>query len=82
MFVTATFHGITQEKHAVVPASAILHLHDRDWVFVPAGVSQFRRTEVVGGEMLPNGMQEIVSGIQPGRQVVSNALVLENAVQQ
>jgi hypothetical protein len=32
--------------------------------------------------MLPNSMQEIVSGIQPGRQVVSNALVLENAVQQ
>ena len=82
MFVTATFHGMTQEKHAVVPASAILHLHDRDWIFVPAGVNQFRRTEVVGGEMLPNSMQEIVSGIQPGRQVVSNALVLENAVQQ
>ena len=29
MFVTATFHGETQEKHATVPATAILHLHDR-----------------------------------------------------
>lgn len=82
MFVTATFHGTTREKHAAVPASAILHLHDRDWVFVPASANQFRRTEIVGGEMLPNNMQEIVSGIQPGRQVVSNALVLENTVEQ
>ena len=82
MFVTATFHGMTQEKHAAVPASAILHLHDRDWVFVPAGANQFRRMEIVGGEMLPNNMQEIVSGIQPGQQVVSNALVLENTVEQ
>ena len=82
MFVTATFHGMTEERHAVVPASAILHLHDRDWVFVPAGSDQFRRTEVVAGEMLPNSMQEIVSGIPPGQQVASDALALENTVEQ
>lgn len=80
MFVTATFHGMTEERHAVVPASAILHLHDRDWLFVPAGSNQFRRTEVVAGGMLPNNMQEIVSGIPPGQQVVSDALALENTV--
>jgi cobalt-zinc-cadmium efflux system membrane fusion protein len=80
MFVTATFHGMTEEKHAVVPASAILHLHDRDWVFVPAGGDQFRRTEVVAGEMLPDNLQEIVSDIQEGQQVVSDALALENTV--
>jgi hypothetical protein len=28
--------------------------------------------------MLPGDMQEIVSGLQPGQAVVSNALVLEN----
>ena len=82
MFVTATFHGMTEERHAVVPASAILHLHDRDWVFVPAGADQFRRTEVVGGEMLPNNMQEVVSGIQSGQQVVNDALALENTAEQ
>lgn len=82
MFVTATFHGMTEEKHAVLPAAAILHLHDRDWVFVPAGSDQFRRTEVVAGEMLPNNMQEIVSGIQAGQQVVNEALALENTVEQ
>src|SRR5271154_5733198 len=35
MFVTATFHGQQKETHAAVPATAILHLHDRDWVYVP-----------------------------------------------
>src|SRR5208282_5851853 len=35
MFVTATFHGQTKDKRAAVPATAILHLHDRDWVYVP-----------------------------------------------
>jgi hypothetical protein len=64
MFVTATFHGQQKEKHAAVPASAILHLHDRDWVYVPMGEKRFRRVEVVSGEALPNSMQEIVSGIQ------------------
>jgi membrane fusion protein, heavy metal efflux system len=80
MFVTATFHGMTEEKHAVVPASAILHLHDRDWVFVPAGSDQFRRTEIAAGEMLPNNVQEIISGVRPGQQVVEDALALENTV--
>jgi cobalt-zinc-cadmium efflux system membrane fusion protein len=82
MFVTATFHGSQKELHATVPATAVLHLHDRDWVYAPDGSSQFRRMEVVGGNMLPGGMQEIISGIQPGQQVVSNALVLQSTVEQ
>jgi len=82
MFVTATFHGQKSETHAAVPATAILHLHDRDWVYVPAGGKKFRRVEVTSGGTLPNKMQEIVSGVQPGQQVVSNALVLQNTVEQ
>lgn len=81
MFVTATFHGQEKQARAVVPASAILHLHDRDWVYVPAENHQFRRVEVTGGEMLPGSLQ-IVSGIQPGQQVVRNALVLQATVEQ
>ncbi len=77
MFVTATFESKTKEAYAVVPASAILHLHDRDWVFVPAGGNQFRRVEVHGGRMLDGNRQEILSGIHPGQQVVSNVLQLE-----
>ena len=54
MFVTATFHGQTKEMHTAVPASAILHIHDRDWVYVPAPDNKFRRVEVVSGDDLPN----------------------------
>jgi cobalt-zinc-cadmium efflux system membrane fusion protein len=82
MFVTATFHGEKKEMHAAVPADAILHLHDREWVYVPAGEKSFQRVEVTSGETLPDKMQEIVSGLQPGQQVVSRALVIENTVEQ
>jgi cobalt-zinc-cadmium efflux system membrane fusion protein len=83
MFVTATFHGSTAERRAAVPATAILHLHDREWVYTPnGGGGGFRRQEVVAGSMLPNNMQEIVSGIQPGDEVVANALVFQNTVEQ
>jgi membrane fusion protein, heavy metal efflux system len=82
MFVTATFHGTTKEKHASVPATAILHLHDREWVYVPAGDGRFRRVEVAGGNMLPGNAQEVISGIKPGSQVVANALVMQNTVEQ
>jgi cobalt-zinc-cadmium efflux system membrane fusion protein len=82
MFVTATFHGRKQQKRAAVPATAILHLHDRDWVYVPVKANQFRRTEVVGGDMLPGKMQEVVSGIAPGQQVVANALEFQNTAEQ
>ncbi|MFZ0820746.1 MAG: efflux RND transporter periplasmic adaptor subunit [Candidatus Acidiferrales bacterium] len=82
MFVSATFHAQKKEMRAAVPASAILHLHDRSWVFVPAGDKKFRRVEIVAGDMLPDNMQEVVSGIRPGQQVIVNALVLQNASEQ
>lgn len=77
MFVTATFESKTKEKHPVVTADAVLHLHDRDWVFVPAGDKQFKRVEVQAGKILPGNKQELLSGINPGQQVVSNVLQLE-----
>ena len=80
MFATAIFHGQTAEIRAVVPSSAILHLHDRDWVYLPGGGKEFRRVEVTAGDMLPNNAQEIVSGVQPGQPVVTNALDLQNAI--
>ncbi len=83
MFATATFYGKTEQTHPAVPATAILHLHDRDSVFVPtSGDGNFRRVPVVGGDMLPNNMQEIKSGIDAGQQVVAHALTLQNAVDQ
>jgi cobalt-zinc-cadmium efflux system membrane fusion protein len=82
MFATATIHGKTLQTHAQVPATAVLHLHDRDWVYVPAGDSKFRRVPVRSGNTLPGNMQEILSGIDVGQQVVSNALALQNTADQ
>ena len=79
MFVTATFSSSKRETHAVVPAEAVLHLHDRDWVFEPAGWNHFHRTEVHAGRMIGGNRQVILSGIEPGRKVVANALLLETA---
>ena len=81
MFVTATFHGRDVQKRAVVPATAVLHLHDRQWVYTPVQDGMFKRVEVIGGNMLPGNLQEIVSGIKPGEQVVANALVLQDTVE-
>ena len=82
MFVTATFHGETMERRATVPANAILHLHDRQWVYTPLGNGRFRREEVIAGNMLPDNMQEVVRGLKSGDRVVSNALVFQNTVEQ
>ena len=65
MFVTATFRGRAIETHAAVPATAILHLHDRAWVFVPLGDGRFRRLEVVAGGMLPGTCRRSSRGSSP-----------------
>ncbi|MGA7320989.1 MAG: efflux RND transporter periplasmic adaptor subunit [Candidatus Sulfotelmatobacter sp.] len=82
LFVTATFYGKQAVTRAAVPSTAILHLHDREWVYAPLGAGHFKRLEVVTGKMLPGKMQEVVSGMKPGDQVVSNALQLQNTVEQ
>ena len=82
MFAAATFHGQKKEKFAAVPANAILHLHDRDWVYTPAGGNNFRRVEVKAGQMLPSDMQVVLSGITAGQKVVANALEFQNTAEQ
>jgi membrane fusion protein, heavy metal efflux system len=82
MFATATFYGKKSELRAAVPAPAILHLHDRDWGYVPVQGKRFHRVEIVSGKMLPGNLQEVISGITPGTQVVQNALNFQNTVEQ
>jgi len=82
MFVNAVFHGTSLAAHAAVPTTAVLHLHDRDWIYVPADNSHLKRVSVIAGRMLPGNMQEIDSGISAGQQVVSNALALQSTVEQ
>jgi cobalt-zinc-cadmium efflux system membrane fusion protein len=84
MFVTATFHGQTTEMHTIVPASAVMRMHDRDFAFIPAPGNKFRRVDIVAGDVLASdhNLQEIKSGLKPGDRVVSNALVLDHVLAQ
>jgi cobalt-zinc-cadmium efflux system membrane fusion protein len=81
MFVTATFQSKEKQTHTVVPATAILHLRDRDWVYVAAGDSRFQRVEVHAGQMLSGNRQELLSGLSVGQSVVSNVLQLESTLE-
>lgn len=81
MFVTATFLGLRGKKDAAIPATAILHLHDRDWVFVPLENGTFRRRQITPGA-LDGATQVVLAGIEPGQQVVKDALALSAESQQ
>jgi cobalt-zinc-cadmium efflux system membrane fusion protein len=80
MFVTATFESLKKDHFTLVPAPAILHLHDRDWVFVPADGNKFRRVAVKAGKMVGD-KQAILAGIESGQKVVSNVLQLETTLE-
>lgn len=84
MFARAIFRSQGTQMHTIVPSSAVLHMHDRDFVFVPAADKKFRRLEVVSGGLLGDkkNLQEIKSGLKPGQQVVTNALVLDHVLAQ
>jgi cobalt-zinc-cadmium efflux system membrane fusion protein len=82
MFAAVTFISPDARRRAVVPAAAILRLHDKDWVFKPDGPKRFRRVEVQSGAMLPYKFQEIAAGVAAGDEVVANALQLNSTVEQ
>jgi cobalt-zinc-cadmium efflux system membrane fusion protein len=87
MFVDATFHGTESKVEATVPADAVLHLHDRDWVYEPSGSNGFKRVQVTGGAIVtaPDGkskLQVITTGVAPGDKVIANALEMQNTVEQ
>jgi membrane fusion protein, heavy metal efflux system len=77
MFASVHFVSQGTETRIVIPASAILRLQDRDWVFI----KQFRRTEVHAGPVNPDKTQQVLSGLRTGQQVVSDALMFDREVQ-
>jgi membrane fusion protein, heavy metal efflux system len=80
MFAAATFYGLKKQTFTSVPATSIIHLHDRDWVYTPAPNNMFQRLEVTAGDQLANHMQQVITGLQPGQKVVTNALSLQTAI--
>lgn len=81
MFVTASFKSIKPETHVVIPSSAVVHLHDKDWVFVPIGGNRFRRQEVQLGAVLFGNVQEVIAGLAPDSKVVEKALQFASAAE-
>jgi len=80
MFATAKFTSRRTYPRLLLPATAILRLHDKDWVFLKVSDRSFRRTEVQGGMVNSQGMQEILAGLKPSDEVVVNALEFSSAV--
>ncbi len=74
MFAVATFRSRKLSDRVVVPSTAIMRLHDKDWVFRKEGDKQFRKIPVTADGLAPDGMQEIHEGVQPGDELVANAL--------
>ena len=79
----ASVHVVSQgfETRTVIPASAVLRLQDRDWVFVKLNDKQFRRTEVHAGSVNSDNTQNILRGLHTGEQVASDALAFDREVQ-
>jgi len=73
MYAVATFRSRKLQPRIVVPGTAVMRLQDKDWVFRKEG-SQFRRIEVHALGGTSDGMQQIKSAVQPGDEVVANAL--------
>jgi len=80
MFAIATFRSKSQVMRTVVPATALLRLHDKYWVFEPMGGNRFHKTEVQAGRVDSDGMQELLGGIAPGQRVVVSALQFSNSI--
>ncbi len=82
MYVTAMFRAHNLVDRVVVPAAAVVHLHDKDWVFVPVGDSRFRRVAVQLGPQEKDGSQQVISGLKAGDQIVSNGLQFASAAEE
>ncbi len=78
MFAVATFRSRKQKPHLVVPATAIMRLQDKDWVFRKESANSFRRLEVQTSG-LPGGLQQIEHGAKAGDELVANALAFSTA---
>jgi len=80
MFAVARFRSRRTTQRVVVPATAIVRLHDEDWIFRKEGDKRFRKIAVQADGLAPDGSQEIREGLKPGEEVVTNALEFSTEV--
>jgi membrane fusion protein, heavy metal efflux system len=81
MYAVATFRSRKLQSHLVIPATAMMRLQDKDWVFRREGQNQFRKIEVHSSGATIEGLQEIQDGaLKSGDQVIANALEFSSSV--
>jgi len=80
MFSVATFRSRDLHSEIVVPASALIRLQDKDWVFRKESPQRFHRIEVHTLSGAAGGMQPIRDGLRAGDEIVANALEFASAV--
>ena len=80
MFAVATLRSRRLTDRIVVPSTAIMRLHDKDWVFRKEGEKQFRKIAVQADALAPDGLQEIRQGVNAGDELVTNALEFSTEV--
>ena len=81
MFAVATFRSRKLTDRVVVPATAIMRLHDKDWVFrKERRQTAFARSWFRPTALAPDGMQEIREGVKAGDELVTNALEFSTEV--
>jgi membrane fusion protein, heavy metal efflux system len=80
MYAVAIFRSRKLRPHLVIPATAMMRLQDKDWVFRREGQNQFRKLEVHSTGATAEG-QELQGGVlKSGDEVVANALEFSSAM--
>ncbi|MGO9138391.1 MAG: efflux RND transporter periplasmic adaptor subunit [Syntrophales bacterium] len=79
MFVTADLQSGKHLERPILPTSAIVRLHDKNWVFMHLGGNRFRKMEIQTGAPAGDNLQQILAGVQIHDKVVANALQFSSA---
>jgi cobalt-zinc-cadmium efflux system membrane fusion protein len=79
MFVTAKLYSGKRSERLVLPTSAIVRLHDKDWAFMPVGENKFRKIEVRTGPRAGANLEQILAGVKIHDKIVANALQFSSA---
>jgi len=81
MYAVSTFRSTMLHSVLVLPTTAVMRLHDKDWVFRKENQNEFCKIEVRGAGVSTDGLQELQDGaVKAGDEVVANALEFSSAV--
>lgn len=81
MYAAATFRSRQLHERLVIPATSIMRLQDRDWLFRKEGPQRFHQIEVHTKGQTEDGLLQVQDGtLQPGQEIVLNALEFVTAM--